>query len=250
MEPSRLLECLAGDYARLRLVAARDLTAEVPSCPGWTVSDLVHHVAEVYLHKTECMRQQVSPEPWPPAELALEEPIPLLERAYAALTAQFAARAPGDVSPTWHQANRTVGFWIRRMAQETVIHRIDAELALGEPVAAIPADLAVDGIDEVLTLFVGHGSHAWAEDFGPTLAAAIGYRIRVRTEGRSWAVTTSAGGAEITADGADPVDATIAGDPASVLRWLWARGAEDAVTVEGEHKAVTELRAFLAAATL
>jgi hypothetical protein len=36
------------------------------------------------------------------------------------------------------------------MAQETVIHRADAELAAGAPVAVIPGDLAADGIDELL----------------------------------------------------------------------------------------------------
>ena len=60
------------------------------------------------------------------------------------------------------------------MAQETVIHRLDAELALGAPIAPIPEDLAVDGIDEVLKLFVGYGSHAWLEDFQPLLAGSQG----------------------------------------------------------------------------
>jgi hypothetical protein len=40
------------------------------------------------------------------------------------------------------------------MAQETVIHRVDAELAAGAPVAVIPGDLAADGIDELLAAFV------------------------------------------------------------------------------------------------
>ena len=44
------------------------------------------------------------------------------------------------------------------MAQETVIHRVDAELAAGEPIAPIPDDLAVDGIDEVLERFLAYGS--------------------------------------------------------------------------------------------
>ena len=54
-------------------------------------------------------------------------------------------------------------FWIRRMAQETVIHRVDAELALGEPFAPIPDDLALDGIDEVLERFLAFGTHGVAQ---------------------------------------------------------------------------------------
>jgi len=66
----------------------------------------------------------------------------LLDRAYAALTSKFAARRPEEQACTWYSHDQRVGFWIRRMAKETVIHRVDAELADGEPLAAIPADLA------------------------------------------------------------------------------------------------------------
>ena len=40
------------------------------------------------------------------------------------------------------------------MAQETTVHRVDAEQAVGLPVAPIPPALAVDGIDEIFTVFV------------------------------------------------------------------------------------------------
>ena len=42
MEASRYLQCLAADYGDLRDAAsAAELTANVPSCPGWTMADLV-----------------------------------------------------------------------------------------------------------------------------------------------------------------------------------------------------------------
>ena len=70
MEYSRFLDCLAADFARLRAVVPTDPTAAVPSCPGWTVTDLTRHVGEVYLHKTLAMREGAEPDPWPPKELA------------------------------------------------------------------------------------------------------------------------------------------------------------------------------------
>ena len=83
----------------------------------------------------------------------------LLDRAYAALTAEFAARSPESPAFTWYGPDQTVGFWIRRMAQETVIHRVDAELGAGvASIAPIPADLAHDGIDEFLVAFVEYGT--------------------------------------------------------------------------------------------
>ncbi len=64
MEYKRLLECLDADATRLREVAATaDLTATVPSCPDWTMADLLRHVGAVYLHKVECMRLGAHPSP-------------------------------------------------------------------------------------------------------------------------------------------------------------------------------------------
>src|SRR5260370_20031422 len=156
MEYSRFLDCLAVDFARLRAVVSIRPTATVPSCPGWTVADLTRHVGEVYLHKTLAMREGAEPDPWPPKELADEEPLALLDRAYTGLVAEFAVRKPEDLAGSWYVPDQTVGFWIRRMAQETVIHRIDAELGTRQPVAPVPAHLAIDGIAELLQGFVAY----------------------------------------------------------------------------------------------
>jgi len=130
METTRYLDCLGSDYALLRsAAAAAALDDAVPSCPGWTVADLVTHVGHVYLHKVAVMRDGEWPDPWPPAELAAVAPLALLERGYRELTAEFAARRPIQTALTWYEPEQTVGFWIRRMAQETVVHRMDAQLA-------------------------------------------------------------------------------------------------------------------------
>src|SRR5690349_330284 len=120
MEASRYLQCLAADYGDLRDAAsAAELTANVASCPGWTVADLVRHVAQVYLHKVALMRTGEEPEEWPPPSLAAEAPLAALGRAYGALRAEFRTRGPGQPAPTWYDPDQTVAFWIRRMALET-----------------------------------------------------------------------------------------------------------------------------------
>jgi len=252
MEPSRYLECLAADYARLREVAPIDPSAAVPSCPGWTVADLTRHVGEVYLHKTAAMREGAEPEPWPPAELAAEEPLALLDRAYAELTAEFAARRPEDPAGSWYTPDQTVGFWIRRMAQETVIHRIDAELGAGQPVAEVPDDLAVDGIDELLKIFVAFGVSDWGEYFEGILANSPGRTYTIRADGAAWRVRT--GPAQFAVDdgpGDAAADVTVSGPPPAVLRWVWNRAGEPAgdVTVAGDPHALTELRQCIVTAT-
>jgi len=252
MEYSRYLDCLAADYARLRDVAPMDLAAAVPSCPGWTVADLTRHVAQVYLHKTLIMREGADPEPWPPKELADEEPIALLDRAYAGLRDEFAGRKPEDPAHTWYGPDLTVGFWFRRMAQETVIHRIDAELGTAQPVAPIPDDLAIDGIDELLTVFVAYAVAEWGDYFTEILADSPGWTYAIRTDGASWRVRTGPGlfGVE-DSTGDEAAEVTVSGPPAAVLRWVWNReaGEPNTVTVDGPPEAVDELRRCVVTAT-
>jgi uncharacterized protein (TIGR03083 family) len=211
MERSRLLQCLAADYLRLREVAATGLNAKVPSCPGWTVSDLVRHVGEVYLHKATVMQTGAWPEPWPPSTTAIEDPIALLDRAYGAVTHEFSRRGDSDRALTWHQPDQTVKFWIRRMAHESVIHRLDAELAHDVESAPIADDLALDGIDEILQVMVGYCSHTWREELADLLSTAKGrtIRIQVATPPASTAWPTPSGAIfSADASSADPAFAS------------------------------------------
>ncbi|MCF0093829.1 hypothetical protein B0E54_02669 [Micromonospora sp. MH99] len=252
MDYSRYLDCLAADFARLRAVAPTDLGAPVPTCPGWSVADLTRHVGDVYLHKTLAIREGAEPEPWPPAELASEEPLALLDRAYADLRAEFAAHDPKDAAGSWYAPGRYVGFWIRRMAQETVIHRIDAELGVGAPVAPVPADLAVDGVDELLRVFVEYSVAEWAESFREILAGSPGWTFAVRADDTAWSVRTGPGVFRVTDGVADTADVTVTGPPAAMLRWLWGRelaAERSGVSVQGPSEAVAELRRCIVVAT-
>jgi uncharacterized protein (TIGR03083 family) len=253
MEPSRFLECLAADFSRLRAVAPTDLTAAVPTCPGWTVADLTRHVGQVYLHKTLAMREGAEPEPWPPEETVDAEPVALLDRTYAGLMEEFAHRKPEDPAGTWYAPDQTVGFWIRRMAQETVIHRIDAELGTGQRVAPVPDDLALDGIDELLKVFVAYAVAEWGDYFTDILASSPGRTYAVRTDGAAWRARTGPGRFTVE-DGAGggEADVTVSGPPAAMLRWVWNRespGEPSGVTVEGAPEAVEELQRCIVTAT-
>jgi uncharacterized protein (TIGR03083 family) len=241
------LRCLQADFTALR-AAAVDLSAPVPSCPGWTVDDLVSHVAHVYLHKAETMRRGELPKPWPP-EPTGETSLALLDRSYAELVAEFADRPDGQACPTWYEPDQTVGFWVRRMAQETVIHRVDAELAAGLPVSPIPAELADDGIAEVLEVFLSYATRQWPEDFGDLLRANGNRAVLVGAGGARWLVRLDHGSVEIAPDTAGQAVAQVSGAPHAVLLWLWRRVGDSAVRVEGDAAAVSRLRALLEAAT-
>ena len=243
MENDRLRECLAGDFPRLRdVVAGADLAAPVPSCPGWTVADLARHVGQVYLHKVACMAGGVEPDPWPPPGLAEEDPVALLDRAYAALAHEFDTRPADAPALTWYAPDQSVGFWIRRMAQETVIHRVDAELAAGVPQAPIPDDLAVDGIDEFLYVMLVYGTTAWHDWASEVLQGTDGGAVRLATTGHAWLVRPSPEGVEVAEDQAADAPAEVSGAPAAVQRWLWGRAGDEAVTITGDTGRVAQLR--------
>jgi len=265
VDNSRFLECMAGDYSRILAVVPGHLGNRVPTCPEWTVDNLTRHVAETYLHKVYSMRDGGKPQVWPLPGLADEEPVELLERAYRELVEEFGARSPEDVVGTWYGPDQTVGFWVRRMAQESVVHRIDAELGAGAAVAAIPDDLAVDGVDELLKVFVAFAVGEWPEDFvdewpkdasgAPGTPRSRSYAIV--TEGASWLVNAGpgrfgvAGGPGETVD-AGTADVVVRGTPAALLRWVWNRESPDAsagITVEGDADALPDLRRFVVIAT-
>lgn len=259
MEFSTLNEHLTREYALLHAaVAAADPAVPVPTCPGWTMDDLAGHVAEVYLHKAECIRLRQFPTPWPPQRsggpLTAE-----LDSAWARLMEQFATHEPGDPAATWHEPDQTVGMWIRRMAHETVIHRLDAQLTAGTQVDPIPADLALDDIDEVLTLFIAYASTRWPGEFAAHLEDPDTRPLRVTAtddgNSRSWVVTVDPQGVRVTKTtsaaqvaGAAPA-ARVRGDADAVARWLWGRAGLDALTVEGDTALVGQLRRLMVAGT-
>ncbi|MEV4537220.1 maleylpyruvate isomerase family mycothiol-dependent enzyme [Asanoa sp. NPDC049518] len=249
MESSRYLECLAADFDRLRTVAQVDPAGAVPTCPGWTVADLTRHVGEVYLHKTLAIRDGAEPEPWPPAELASEDPLTLLDRTYGALRHELTWHAPTDRAGSWYAPDQTVGFWIRRMAQETVVHRIDAELGAGQAVAAIPDDLAIDGVDELLKVFVAYSVAEWSDAFKEALDPSPGWVFAFRTDGAAWRVRTAPGTFTVEDGDATDADVTISGPPAALLRWVWHREPGDEVRVTGPAEALTELHGCITIAT-
>ncbi|SDC91628.1 maleylpyruvate isomerase family mycothiol-dependent enzyme [Actinokineospora iranica] len=237
---------LARDYARLRAVAAPALSAPVPTCPEWTVADLVRHVAVVYLHKAATMRLNAWPEPWPP-DLSDTDPLRVLDAGHTELMDQLTSRPPTAETFTWYPPDQTVGFWIRRLTQETVVHRIDAELAAGVPSAPVPADLATDGVDEVVTRFLAFASAASPPRFATVEHLLDGRTVRVEAGASSWFVTLAA---PIAVSFAGEPDATVRGEPDAVFRWLWRRSDATALTLDGDPALIDALHQVLGPATV
>ncbi len=234
-----------SEYALL--LAALDAAgpaASVPTCPGWQTADLSAHVAMVYLHKVECIETLAFPTDWPPPADSVTLP-----DAYARLSDVFAVHDPSDPAKTFANDDQTVGFWMRRMAQETLMHRVDAELAAGLAVTPPSPELAADGVDEVLTLFLAEASLNWPEEFADTLATADRSPLRLETDAHAWEVVALPDRVVVRAPaGTAAAGARVWGPPAALLRWLWNRG-DDGVTVAGDAALVAQLRKLLVIAT-
>lgn len=240
MDRARYLSLLRSEGALL-LGAARDLDAVVPTCPGWTVRDAVAHTAGAYEHKLACIAAGgTRPDPWPPSRPADRDPVEWYADAHYRLLDTLSTVDPAAPSWTWWPPDQTAGFWTRRMAQETAVHRADVEGASG-PITPVDADLAVDGVDEVLVMMLGGD---WRDDPQPSSTGTVA----VTTGGRSWRVAMTAERVDVAEVPGD-ADATVGGEPSDVLLWLWGRVGDENVTFDGDRDAARRFRERLALAT-
>lgn len=203
--------------------------------------DLVSHVAEVFEHKITCTELGRAPDPWPPEWPADRDPIAWLRDAHERLVRMFERSDPTTPSATWWPPDQTVGFWARRMALETAVHRTDAESTIGNP-TPVDDDLAVDGVDEILVVMLAGD---WSDEPDDALTGQL---VATSTGGKTWRVALERESVSVTEDGAAG-DATLGGDPSDVLLWLWGRADEERVICSGDEEAIRLLRSRLILAT-
>src|SRR5258708_10489867 len=135
----------ALDVVEACLAAA--LSARVEHCADWTLYDLAAHLGRENLWAAAAVTEnrgdyEASPAPRDQAALA---------RWFGDTAGVLLAALDTDPSAgAWTIAPPpTVGFWQRRRCLETLIHRWDAEHALGAAGGLDPA-LAADGVAEVI----------------------------------------------------------------------------------------------------
>jgi len=212
-------------------VARGDLDATVPTCPDWTLRELAHHLGRTH-HWASAYVEQPRPEPLSTEEEqaawgempADSELVDWYRGANARLVAALRA-APADLA-CWSflPASSPLAFWARRQAHETAIHRADAQGCSG-PVDPVPADFAVDGIDELLMCFYNRRSRRLRSDEPRTLA--------VRTGPTSWLVHIGPDGPR-TERGDGPADCAVQGEASHLYFALWNRAKLTDFVVSGD----------------
>lgn len=244
MTPDAFLAHLRRDAERMAELAPGGLDNPVPACPGWTVEEALVHTGSVYSHKVACMRLPGGPqqqEDWDHGPAEGQPPAEWFRERLTELVDELTSRGADSPSVTWHDEDQTVGFWFRRMAQETAVHRVDVESGF-DAVSPVPDDLAVDGIDEVLDLFLRYQN----DDVGPD-GPGRG-TVAVRTGDHIWRQTLTADEAQLSRE-PGPADAVVSGEPSELLLWLWGRRPDSAVQREGDEELLGAFRERLRVVT-
>jgi uncharacterized protein (TIGR03083 family) len=124
------------------------LSAPVEHCGDWTLRELAEHLGQGNLWAATAISQRHGEYQPPPAPADIASWFANTARVLTdALTA-----APSTQAWTFYPPH-TVGFWRRRRCLETLVHRWDAQHALGISSQLDPA-LCGDGIAEVIEVFV------------------------------------------------------------------------------------------------
>src|SRR5262249_32386193 len=116
------------------------------------------------------------------------------------------------------------------------------------PVAAIPDDLAADGVDELLVVFVQYATTEWPEDFAGLLEAAGNRTVRLVAPQRSWLLHMTSRDVRVDESDADSPSATVEGSAPDLLVWLWSRGGAG-VMATGDAETIALLRKVLVEST-
>jgi uncharacterized protein (TIGR03083 family) len=228
MEPDQHLAHLRADVDRLLAAAPGVLEEPVTACPGWTVEDLLWHLAGVYRFATAQLRAE------PGSDLAPFDPPdqdrPVLEVVRGAADEVLAAL--GDTDPAEHRPNwadePAAAFWFRRLALETVVHRVDAELAAGTP-GPVDAALACDGIDELHQVFLVNAERRGIVGAGETVHL---HATDEGLDGGEWMFTFRPDGVDVEHHHGKG-DMAVRGPAGQLLLFAWNRRPVD-LTCFGE----------------
>ncbi|MEU3565309.1 maleylpyruvate isomerase family mycothiol-dependent enzyme [Kitasatospora sp. NPDC006786] len=238
MEITEHIDALRLEGTRLAEAAARtELSAPVPTCPEWRLTDLLRHIGSVHRWAAAIPSQGLRARPDEADAQATVGPMPsdaaLLDwyrEGHAALVDVLTA-APADLECwTFLPSSRPLAFWARRQAHETSIHRHDADSAAGTPGQVVDTALALDGVDELVSGFMTRSRSALRSDRPRTL------QVRATDGAGSWRLTiTQEPPVVTTGESSEPADLTLTGPAHELYPLLWNRLSAEQAT---ETKAI------------
>jgi uncharacterized protein (TIGR03083 family) len=228
--------------AKVLAEAAREggLEADIDTCPGWSMRDLVRHVSEIHLWAAARVAKRTSKlwpddisehtESWPDLAVFWPNDSDLIDwylETNANLVQSLESASPADDLPTFLPAPSPLAMWARRQAHETAVHRFDAQNATGAGFGFDPV-FASDGIDEMVSGFATR-----ATEFPTTNTQTM--VVHAEDTDDLWHLTCTPDGIT-TVRGNGSADVTLTGDASDLYLVLWNRGKDSTITVDGDRE--------------
>ncbi|MEU6846764.1 maleylpyruvate isomerase family mycothiol-dependent enzyme [Streptomyces sp. NPDC046716] len=211
-----------------RLLAAAaekaGVDAEVATCPGWRIRDLVRHQGQVHRWATGFLAEgHLTRHPLPdvPPDLDGDALLAWYREGHGRLVDTLTG-APLDLECfAFLPAPSPLAFWARRQAHETAVHRVDAESALDRPSRdasePVTEEFAVDGIDELLSGFHARDRSRMRSDTPRLL------RVRATDADAAWTVRITQDPPAAERGAAGDAECEVSGPAARLYLALWNR---------------------------
>lgn len=225
MAPSEHLDWLDDNIEWFEAISPDRFDHPVPACAGWNVEKVITHLTFglglAYPYAARTAPDGADDEPW--SEVPWPDTLPTGRAAAEAFSdhmnrcsATFRSMDPHARCWTYDGPGQ-VGFWFRRAAIETTLHRLDVAEALGRPPVGLVGPRAEARADDAV---------AEAVEFALPLAARM-----VGAPSAAMAVTA---GETTRVLGDGEVVAELVGEPHAVMASLWGRN-HHGVNLTGDH---------------
>jgi uncharacterized protein (TIGR03083 family) len=232
---------IESEAARVLAAYRSNPDGRVPWSDRWTVRSVARHVAGSHHAVALILADR------PSADFEQAAAMPRIETNDPAFPEWFAANTerlvtlcrtvpPAAVCWSPHPfLAGTAGYWTRRIAYDTLVHRWDAEVGAEITGAAMVPEVAADAVDEMIDVGLRATRATAHAPAGPAI------RLQCADARHVWHLDLSEVG-RLTIH-AEPIDVavTLRGTAEELLLWLWARIEIDhtAIEVEGDRSVLT-----------
>ena len=233
LESGRFLVAISSDAAAL--------STPLPTCPGWDVAQLVKHLGLIYSQVALAVsgRRTDAPDRGQiPSVADGDARLGWFAEQRAGVLA--ALEATDDDTPVWNWTKDSPGptsFWSRRLAHETLIHRVDIELAQGfEPAHSYP-EVASDTVTEFFELF-------YPQFESKLLSAGPGDSMHLHATdvaGAEWTVDPRRDDSPVTNEHTR-AGVALRGTAFELACWTWGRLATERLEVLGDQQIADRFR--------
>lgn len=225
------VDAIEQEAERIGELTERGVKVAIKSTPGRDFEALLFHLATTFEAAVAQLRTaDQSAEVAQRTELT-GSALDCFETSRLTIVALLRDHEPAD--PCWNVVGEdlTVGFLARRLAHESAIHRVDAEVARGTA-TTIDSELAVDGVDERLFVVLAHHSD---EGEVPELGGSI--CLICSDTDAAWSIDASRGRFRVRA-GRAPADAAVVATASDLFCFSWNRPTIRPLQVTGRMAVV------------